>query len=118
MLVAISSWSPATRNGLFLSCYRSFNKHLLRSLGIFLNGDLPGCSINGNALAGVDALCGSCDSDDCRDAILAGPDSAVREGPDHFHDQPCSRDEVEGPAGIGGDGVQYCTGGQMRNRWL
>src|ERR1051326_5231010 len=63
------------------------NKHLLRSLGIFFNGDLAGCSINGDALAGGDALCGSCDSDDCRDAILAGYDSAVRDGSAHFHDR-------------------------------
>ena len=118
MLVAISSWSPAARNGLFLYCYRSFNKHLLRSLGIFLNGDLSGCSINGDALAGGDALCGSCDSDDCRDAILAGHDSAVGDGPAHFHDQPASREEEWGPAGIGRGGDQDFTGGQMRTRWI
>src|SRR5258708_17636361 len=118
MLVAISSWSPAARNGLFLCCYRSFNKHLLRSQGIFLNGDLPGCSINGDALAGGDALCGSCDSDDCRDTILAGHDTAVRDGPAHFHDQPASREEEGGPAGIGGGSDQDFTGGQMRTRWI
>src|SRR6266849_3979006 len=108
MLIAISSWSPAARNGLFLCCYRSFNKHLLRSLGIFLNGDLPGCSINGDAASGGDALCGSCDPDD----------SAVRDGPAHFHDQPASSEEERRPAGIGGGSDQDFAGGQMRTRWI
>ena len=42
----------------------------------------------------------------------------MRDGPAHFHDQPASREEEGGPAGIGGGSDQDFTGGQMRTRWI
>jgi hypothetical protein len=82
-------------------------------LAVLLNGDLPGCSINGDAASGGDAFGGSRDSDDRRDAILTGHDRTVRNGPAHLHDQPASREEEGRPAGIGGWRDQDVTGGQM-----
>jgi hypothetical protein len=63
--------------------------------------DNAGRAIDGNALPGRDAFCGTRNADDGRDTVFTSDDSTVRHGPPHFHHQATRREEERRPARIG-----------------
>src|SRR5436305_13061289 len=65
-----------------------------------------GGTVDGDLLAGGDALGGSGNADDGGDAVFAGDDGSVGYHAAHFHDEAGGGEEEGGPAGIGGGGNQ------------
>jgi hypothetical protein len=57
-------------------------------------------------------------ADDCRDAILAGHDSAMRHRSAHFHHQATGGEEEGGPAGVGRGRDQDLSVFQMSILWI
>src|SRR2546421_5722365 len=73
-------------------------------------------AINGDLLAGGDALGGRGDADDGGDAVFAGDDGSVGYHAAHFHDEARGGEGEGGAARVGGGGNQDFAGFQASAR--
>src|SRR5437588_10465457 len=71
-----------------------------------IDADGAGGAIDGDLLAGGDALGGRGDADDGGDAVFAGDDGSVGYHAAHFHDEAGGGEAEGGPARAGGGGNQ------------
>src|SRR5213592_4949245 len=79
---------------------------LLQSFLRSFDADGAGGAVDGDLLAGGDALGGCGDTDDGGDAVFAGDDGSVGYHAAHFHDEARGGEEERGPAWVGGGGNQ------------
>src|SRR5437588_5928629 len=81
-----------------------------------IDANNAGGAIDGDLLAGGDALGGRGDADDGGDAVFAGDDGSVGYHAAHFHDEARGGEEEGGPARVGGGGNQDFAGFQASAR--
>src|SRR2546423_8890394 len=83
---------------------------LLQSFLSRIDANNARSAVNGDVLAGGDALGGRGDADDGGDAVFAGDDGSVGYHAAHFHDEARGGGGEGGPARGGGGGYQDFSG--------
>src|SRR2546421_4960895 len=83
---------------------------LLQSFLSRIDANNARSAVNGDVLAGGDALGGRGDADDGGDAVFAGDDGSVGYHAAHFHDEARGGEGEGGPAPGGGGGNQEFGG--------